>query len=197
MATMDAIAATCESVLQLLKRNYRPTRQGDPPILEFRVLQARDFSPPPMDEGVSLFLYRTAISSTQRTLPAPRPKDNGRCRRPQLPLDLHFIITPWAKSAAMEQRILGWAMRTIEDYPSLRAGLLNTDEHVIFDDDETLEIVPGDLTNEEMFRIWDVLPCDFILSVPYIVRLVRINTDLEIDETVVRTRDLGFGVLRD
>lgn len=131
-----------------------------------------------MDLGVSLFLYRVMINGVQRTPPG-RPGPGGKRRRTDLPVDLHFLLTPWAKEASLEQEILGWMMRTIEDYPILSSGLLNSFLPNVFDAEETVEIVPGQMSNEELFRIWDVLPNDVQISVPYVARIVRIASELE------------------
>jgi hypothetical protein len=49
-----------------------------------------------------------------------------------------------------------------------------------------------------MFRIWDVLPGDYRISMPYIARVVRIESELDTrGDGIVLTRDLGFGVVRD
>ncbi len=89
-------------------------------------------------------------------------------------------------------------MRAIEDTAILPAGLLNAVTDGVFDDDETVEIVAGQMTNEEMFRIWDVLPRDYQISIPYTARIVRIDSNLDLNEAgPVLAKDLDFGVLKD
>lgn len=194
MASYRAVGATCEAVVRLLQQLWRP-ELFDAADLQFRVYRTKSFATP-METGVSLFLYRVGVNGVQRTPPAP-PVPGGPARRTQLPLDLHFLLTPWAKEASLEQEILGWVMRAIEDTPSLPAGLLNSVTPGVFDAAETVEIVPGALTNEELFRIWDVLPNDYQVSVPYVARIVRIASDLEQPAAgPVLTRQLDVGVLR-
>lgn len=177
--------------MRLLQQSWR-RELFDGADLRFEVYRTKDFTAP-MKTGVSCFLYRVAINSVQRTPPA-KPAPGGRQRRTQLPLDLHFLLTPWAEDASLEQVILGWMMRTIEDMPILPAGLLNTLTEGVFESGETVEIVAGQLSNEEMFRIWDVLPNDYQISVPYTARIVRIDSELEQREGgPVLTRQLDFG----
>jgi hypothetical protein len=203
MATYRAVEATCEAVTSLLDQAWRgdmpQSREADMPQsgqLRFEVYQTKDFAHP-MSLGVSLFLYRVTVNVTQRT-PVPRPGPKGRQRRAQLPLDLHFLLTPWADDSSLAQVILGWTMRTIEDMAILPAGLLNTAIDGVFDDDETVEVVTGHMTNEEMFRIWDVLPQDYQISVPYTARIVRIDSNLDLNQAgPVLTKELDFGVLKD
>jgi hypothetical protein len=195
MATYQAVGATCEAIMRLLQQSWRSDLfQGTD--LQFKVYRTRDFATP-MDAGVSLFLYRVTVNCVQSTPPA-RPTPGGRLRRTQLPLELHFLMTPWAKDASLdtslEQLILGWMMRTLEDTPVLPAGILNTVIPGVFDTDETVEIVVGLLTNEEMFRIWDVLPISYQISIPYTARIVRIDSELDRQEAgPVMTRELDFG----
>jgi hypothetical protein len=195
MATYRAVEATCEAVKLLLQQAWRSDLFEDKE-LGFEVYQTQDFAKP-MSTGVSLFLYRVTVNTIQRT-PVPRPGPKGRQRRPQLPLDLHFLLTPWADHSSLTQAILGWMMRTIEDMAVLPAGLLNAVTDGVFDDDETVEIVAGQMTNEEMFRIWDVLPRDYQISIPYTARIVRIDSNLDLNEAgPVLTKELDFGVLKD
>jgi len=195
MATYRAVGATCEAIVRLLQQSWQRDL-FDGADLQFEVYRTRDFATP-MDAGVSLFLYRAQVNSVQRTPPG-RLEPGGRRRRTQLPLDLHFLLTPWAKDASLEQVILGWMMRTIEDTPILPAGVLNTLTADVFDAEETVEIVVGQLSNEEMFRIWDVLPNDYQISVPYVARIVRIDSLMDFREDgPVITRELDFGVLKD
>src|SRR4051794_9365888 len=108
MATYQAIGSTCDAVMRLLRQTWRPELFDDA-ALTFAVYRTQDFATP-METGVSLFLYRVAINTVQRTPPGRRMPD-GRPRRTQLPLDLDFLLTPWAKDASLEQEILGWLMR--------------------------------------------------------------------------------------
>src|SRR6185312_4180119 len=147
MATYRAVGATCEAIVRLLQQSWR-REMFDGTDLQFAFYRTGDFATP-MDAGVSLYLYRVMVNTVQRTPPA-KPGPGNRRRRAQLPLDLNFLLTPWAKDASLEQVILGWMMRTLEDTPILPSGLLNTLTAGVFDSDETVEIVTGQMSNEEM-----------------------------------------------
>ena len=195
MAGFRAIQTTCESVMRLLQESYRPDLIESRLNLQFDVYHAEDFKNH-MTAGVSLFLYRVHLNSTQRT-PLPKPI-NGIPRRPQLPLDLHFFLTAWAPKASLQHAVLGWAMRTLEDRPALPASLLNGVSDGVFDNDETVDIVGGQLTNEELMRIWDDLSVEYQLSVPYVARIIRIDSMLQPSaESTVRERDFNYGALKD
>jgi hypothetical protein len=195
MATYRAIGATCEAVVGTLRQAWRPEMFYNA-SLQFAVYTTKDFATP-METGVSLFLYRVTLNGVQRTPPGRRgPLDQPR--RTQLPLDLHFLLTPWAKQASLEQEILGWMMRIIEDTPTLPSGLLNSHIAGVFDSKETVELLPGDLSYEDMSRVWDVLPQDFHISVPYIARVVRIDSVFDTSGGgPVLTKQLDYGALKD
>ena len=67
-------------------------------------------------------------------------------------------------------------MRVLADAPVLPAALLNRGAPGVFDPDEIVEIIPAQLSNEELFRIFEVLPGHFALSVPYLIRGIRIQS---------------------
>jgi hypothetical protein len=195
MANYRALWSTCEAVMRLLKQQWQPARFNNNAGL-FQVFQTDDFETKPISVGVSLYVYRVVISSVQRTSP-PRPRDDGLVNRRQLPVEVYFLLTPWATSASMQLEILGWMMRTLEDYPIVPPGLLNTPVDGVFKPDEYVELVAWQLTNEEVFRIWDVIPGDYRLSAPYMARTVRIESEITTAEGgPVITRDLEYGVLK-
>ncbi len=194
MASYRAIASTCEAVARMLRHAWRP-ELFDEADLQFQVFRTRSFTAP-MDTGVSVYLYRVDVNGVQRTPPAP-PASGGRTRLHQLPVNLHLLLTAWAREASLEHEILGWAMRTLEDMPSLSAGMLNVLVDGVFGPDEQVEVIPGQLSSEDMFRIWDVLPADYQLSVPYMARIVRIDSELDRAAAgPVLRRDLDFGVVQ-
>src|SRR5262245_42740329 len=193
MADFRAIYTTCAAVVRLLEESYHPDLIEPQLNLRFEVYSTDDFKNH-MVAGVSLFLYRVYVNTSQRT---PLGKtNNGIARRPQLPLDLHFFLTVWAQQASLQHTILGWAMRTLEDHSVLPASLLNGIRQGVFHDDETVEIVAGQLTNEELMRIWDDLGTEYRLSVPYVARVVRIESLIDVSaEAPVRRREFGYGVV--
>ncbi len=173
MADFRAISTVCEAVIHLLHTSDRPA--GIDSELEFKVFSARDFEHP-MTAGVSLFLYRIFANGAHRT-PAGRPGSDGRPTQPQLPVDLHFLLTVWGREASLQHVLAGWMMRTLEDTPILSAGDLNAVAPEVFRPDETVEISLTELTNEDLLRIWEVLGLRvYQLSVPYVARVIALDS---------------------
>ena len=173
MATYRGIEAACHAVVELLRDNYRPADFNQP--LDFRVLGVGGFDPG-ITAGVSLFLYRVTINDADRTPPGRR-SENGERLRTQLPLDLHVLLTAWGGEPSLQQSVTGWMMRTLEDHPILPPGLLNRRTDGVFRPDETVEIGVGELANEDLFHLWELFQAKYQLSIPYVARNVRIESE--------------------
>jgi hypothetical protein len=189
MATYPAIAATSEAVLGLLQS---AAIGGEFNNVEFAHYQSTDFASP-MSDGISLYLYRVTVSSN-RNLP-PQLGADGRCYRPPIPLDVHFLVTAWAETAVRQQRMLGFAVRTLEDTPILPAGLLNqhSPEPNVFRPEETVELMYESLTVQDVGYIWDIAQTKEQPSAPYVARMVEIESPVAFDEGgLVQTRELEF-----
>jgi len=178
MATYNAIAGVGGAILRLLE-DGRPN--GEFPAALFKIIQAAEYQTPPMKEGISLFLYRVGINGNLRNRPA-RVAADGRRYRPSLPLDLYYLLTPWAETAVKQQRLLGWAMRLLEDTAILPAGLLNAanPEHDTFRPSEAVELICEPLTVQDITGVWQGLRADWQLSVTYVARLVLLDSGLEL-----------------
>jgi hypothetical protein len=178
MASTSAISATTESVIRLLRSSYNPADLNNAP-LDFQVYVSNDFLTP-MDEGVSLLLYRIYHDGSPRT-PLGRMQPNGQRGRTKLPLELHFMLTAWARQASLQHEIAGWMMRTMEDNPIFYPALLNSYKPDVFFPDETVEVSLAQLSVEDMFNIWDVIiHHTYQLSVPYVARVVQLESTLSI-----------------
>ena len=191
MATHNAIAAIGQAILGLLASACpRPEFAG----AQFDLYQGQNFQSP-MDEGICLYLHRVTPANNIRNLP-PRLAPNGKRYRPSLSLDLHYLLIAWARDAVKQQRILGWAMRELENTPLLHASLLNQHgpEQDTFDASESVDLIMDTLPILEMGAIWEVARHHMQPSVPYIARMVRIDSDIEITEAgPVQTRVFGAG----
>jgi hypothetical protein len=191
LATYNAIAATGQAILGLLADSCpKPEFAG----ASFVLYMPKDFQTP-MEEGISLFLYRVAVNLGQRNQ-ATRPRLDGLRPRPPLPLDLYYMLTPWAATAERQQRLLGWAMRTLEDTPILPSGHLNhyAPEANVFQPAETVELFYEPISLQDMVTIWEVFNPHEQLSITYVARMLSIeSTQGTQDAEPVQTRKLEVG----
>jgi len=191
MGTFQAIAATGQAMLGLLS-DAVPRDQF--PNAQFELYQMSNFQQP-MDEGISLFLYRIAPNITRRNLP-PTTGPDGRRFRPPVPIDLFYIATAWAPTAVRQQRLLGWAIRMFEDVPVLPTNLLNNfgPEPEIFQPGETVELILDSLSLQDLNNFWGVSKASLQLSVGYMARMLFIQSSMAMSEYAeVQTREFGLG----
>ena len=102
-----------------------------------------------------------------------------------LALDLHFLFTPWAENANFEHRIVGRVLQCLEDTPILSGPLLNSLGD--WSPQEALQICLENLSTEDLMRTFDSLPLDYKLSIPYVVRILRLDGQLNIAAVPVTT----------
>jgi hypothetical protein len=185
VATTDAIFAVCEAITRILEGAAAVEAENlglDGLGLSFKAYHAGDFSdsdsPRHVTSGASIFLYRVLPNLAHRT-PAGRLQPNGQRRRTRLPIDLHLLVTVWGSTPDTQNRLLGWVMRTLEDYPTLPASLLNLSRADIFEPNETVELVLGEMPNEELLHLWEVLgngETHYQPSLPYVARAVMLDS---------------------
>lgn len=190
VAKAQAIAVVGQAVLGILADNIPQTEFTN---ARFELYQTSNFTSP-MEEGISLFLYRVEINSSLRNLPARTGLD-GISRRPPLPLDLYYLLTVWAKDVVKQQRILGWAMRTLEDAPVLSASRLNNfgPESDVFQPNEKIELIYQSLSLQDLSNLWSAFKVSLPMSVAYIARVVGIDSTISMeDAAAVQTRQLDF-----
>lgn len=193
MANYRAIAAVSTALAGLIRDRYPRAEFGSG--LEIELYQTRDFECP-MQDGFSIYLYRVAVNGAVRNM-NPRRSPEGLRYRPSLPLDLHYMITPWSKDVAIQHRMLGWVMRMLEDIGTLSAEHLNhyMSESDTFMPNEGLEIVCDPLPLSDYLTLWDRLRPRLPASATYVMRMALIDSDVHVPEgTPVQTRVQDIGV---
>ena len=105
-----------------------------------------------------------------------------------LGLDLHYLLTAWSANALDEQVTLAWTIRQLHQYPVLDASSLSPEAG--WASDEVIQVIPAELSTEDIMRIWDALDPAYRISVSYVARLVRLDPDQDTEQfrPVVATR---------
>ena len=196
MADFRSVLAVSEAIRGVLRSSYRPGDFDNTP-LEFEIYTTRDIATP-IENGVSLFLYRLYIHGTNR-IPAGALGNDGRRRAPLLPLELHYLVTIWAGQHTLQHSLAAWTMRTLEDNALLPATLLNAGGGSTFGATESVELTIADMRTEDLFRIWEVLgPRAYNLSIPYLARVVPVESARTLpgpEGAPVQDRTVEFGLL--
>ncbi|MDP9170938.1 MAG: DUF4255 domain-containing protein [Acidobacteriota bacterium] len=193
MASAYAIAATGQALLGLLASAV-PREEFS--AAQFEIYQAKNFQSP-MDEGISLYLYRVTPAPEIRNMP-PRVGPDGRRYRTAVPINLHYLLTAWARDSVKQHRLLGWAIRVLEDTPILSAGVLNQagPEIDIFRFDETVDFVMETVSIQDQGSVWEVARHHMQPSVFYVARMLGIDSVIPISENgAVQTRVFRAGNL--
>jgi hypothetical protein len=185
VATYQAIGSVAEGVRRLLEQSWESQPGGLHPL--FEVYHRTDFDSP-MTTGISIFVYQVGVDPVQRTVPPPGPD-----RRRPLPICMSLLLTAWATNAPTEHMLLGWAMRAIDDNPILSSGFLNAAVPGVFRPEETVELVAAQMSNDEVFQLWQAMPIELQLSMPYQARVIRIDSDIvEPVGAPVQVRELRY-----
>ncbi len=130
----------------------------------------------PARPNVTLFMYRIAVNPHMRNAPR-RQVGGGRTARQLLPLELSFLVTPWAKDTKDELRIAGRILQTFYDRAELgAANLVGTS----WEPDDTMQLVLDSLPLEDHYRIWDAGETPYRLSLTYTARVVGISPTEEL-----------------
>lgn len=138
--------------------------------------------------GLNIFLYQVTpnVAWRNQDLPTRRP-DGSLNQRPQIALDLHYLLTFYGDETQLEpQRILGSAVRALHTRPILsrqeirsaiaaNAFLTGAD---LADEIETVKLTPQPLTLEELSKLWSVLfQTPYTLSMAYDASVVLLTAD--------------------
>ena len=191
MANLLAIHSVANSIVTFLRNTYPQNIAGQPaPDCTFDVVSSGELAGELSDAArITLYLYRVTINEHNRQA---RPAAAPHARLLPLGLDLHFLLTAWAGNALSEHTILAWTMRQLHLFPILDASFLSPEAG--WGRDEVIQLIPAELSTEDMMRIWDAIDPAYRLSVSYTARLVRLDPDsLEPDGLPVVARRFAYG----
>lgn len=139
--------------------------------------------------ALSIYLYRADFNKTMRASWSAVGSQDGLGH---LAVDLHYLLTAWADNAEFEHRIIGRTMQVLETTPVLGGPLLDSSGQ--WAPTETVSLVLEEISTEAVMRTFDSLPTDYRLSIPYIARMVRIDSlkpTLEAPVTTVISGTVG------
>lgn len=183
MANADAIMHVGKTLVSLLETGL----QGLVPAGNVFLSTPENYkNSPPTPPAVTLFLYHVGICGEMRNTPR---RTNGPAKRPPLPLELRFLITPWTqgRDAAVDSyMIIGHILQFLYDRAVLRQGELDGD---IWAPDDTVELILESVPVEEHYDIWEPTDIPYRLSLTYLVRVIGIDSAVSADGTPVTVAD--------
>jgi hypothetical protein len=143
-----------------------------------------------MGTSVTLYLYRLDVDKHTRN--TPNPAHTGANARP-LSLCLYYIFIIWAESPLLENTLAAWVMSRIHQHPILDPSNLTSSGG--WDPSDQVSLVPVEMSNEDLMRLWDALKPSYRLSLPYMARVVRIDPDSYDDALPVVATRYRYGEL--
>ncbi len=193
MATHAATLAILQSLKTRLDVALAPLFEEPPvtTVLNDTLLRA---GPAGVQPGLALYLHRISIDPVGRNRYLP-PETGRRVPRPELPVNLHLLLMAWSASADHEAAALTAAMQVIASTLELDSGDIGAADPG-WGSDEVVQVLPEDMSTEDLMRLWEGLPGDYRLSVPYLVKTVRLAPLVDRSEgPPVRTRVFGAGLV--
>ncbi|MGB8166516.1 MAG: DUF4255 domain-containing protein [Chthoniobacteraceae bacterium] len=177
MANIAAIRSVGSSLADYLTRSYRAAAfpaNVNKPTCDFAVvssgqIQTQD-DPVQNAARVLIFLYHVSVD--------PHLRNSGRVAKPDMPspplsVALHYLFTFWSDSAESEHLVLAWTMLELQATSLLDATILSGEAQ--WSAEDMVQLIPEELSNEDMMRIWDTMRPDYRLSLGYVARVVRIE----------------------
>jgi hypothetical protein len=166
MASDEAVRDISDTVIAMLKAGVPPLVNANDIVLS----TPDDFQATPSNPTITVFLYRITLNPEMRNGPR-RVLADGRVTRPLLPVDLHFMITAWARDTRGELAIAGRILQVLYDRAELGPADLQGNS---WERDDTVQLVLESLPIEEHYRVWDTTDVPYRLSLTYMARVVGI-----------------------
>jgi hypothetical protein len=189
MANLRAIHSVGFSLIKYLRNAYPDDLRAEFPC-DFRLVASGEMNGDKVDFGtaVTLYLHRVTMN--------PYVRNSAHLNAQQqttLPLsvDLHYLLSIWADNSPAEHTILGWAIRQLYQHQTLSQSDLTPEGG--WGAGDFVQVIPSELSNEDVMRIWDALDPGYRLSVSYIARVVRIEADAQPDIMPAVVRGLRAG----
>lgn len=188
MANLYGVHSVGDSIVRFLRDSYpEPLRSEQ--VCEFRLMSSGELNE--VTEGMpttlSLYLYRIVIDEHTRNQPVL-----NRPNASPLPLSvsLYYLMTVWSDSALIEQTIATWAMSQLNQHPIFDQSNLSSTGS--WEHQDQINVVPVDLSNEDLMRIWDAVTPGYRLSLPYVARVVRIDPDQIVEHPPVVVSQFAY-----
>lgn len=173
MASFSAVYSVGDSLVSYLRHAYELSREDDGlPACSFSLVPSATMAgsennAPPIDTpGVTLFLYRVSVNEHLRNESRPEGP-------PPLALDLHYLLTVWADSVDVEHRLMAWVMLRLHMHKALSASDLTPAG--AWGPDDLVQIIPAEISHEDLARLWDALRRPYRPSLTYVARVVCID----------------------
>jgi hypothetical protein len=137
------------------------------------LLGSADVARPITGNTLGIYLHRLTVDPHGRNRFAPPRGAGEEGPRAELPVNLHFLLIAAASSASIEADLMGWAMVELANEAQLDISELGESDSA-WSDRELVTVAPEEMSTEDLMRIWDVFEAKYTITVPYVIRSVRL-----------------------
>jgi hypothetical protein len=176
MGGFESIAAVGKTLERRLNAGFVEAEPVATSPTRAALVRTEDFTPADTTSTVltfpalTIYLLRVDRNGSTR---AAWSAVGGRTGRVHLPLDLSYLLTAWASNAEHEHLVIGRTLQILEAQPNLSGPQLYPSTS--WEANEGIQVIPADLSAEDVLRTFDALPVDYRVSLAYVARIVRID----------------------
>jgi hypothetical protein len=190
MAGPDVIRDAGDTLVQLLQAGISAAMVNPNRIFLATPDEFTGLEDPPQPT-ITVFLYRVALHATSRNTPR-RVLPDGRILPQPLPLELNYLITPWARETRAEHLMAGRVLQVLYGYGEVGpADLVGAS----WEPTDSVQVVFDSLPLDDHYRIWDANhDVSYRLSLAYTLQVVNLAaTKIYAEPPVV---DARFSIAR-
>lgn len=174
MASYKGVQGALNALEAFFKAQLPGELSGGPTNARVSLLGSNDIANRLTGNLLGIYLHRLTIDDHGRSRFFKSQGTDNSAPRPELPVNLHFLLIANANSATVEADLMSWAMVELANHSQLDIS------HVQDVDDEwgqaeILNITPVDITTEDLMRIWDVFESPYTSTMAYIAKTVRLR----------------------
>lgn len=157
--------------------------------------------------GVNIYLYQVSQNPILRNADLPgRLSDGQLIRRPNVPLDLHYLLTFYGdETELMPQRLLGSVVGAMHSRPIITRQMIKNmlsdpgfsylSDSNLADAVEIIKFTQANLSLEELSKLWSVFfQTHYMLSIAYTGTAVLVESE-ETPQKALPVRERGIYVI--
>ena len=184
-----SIPAASETLRSLLRQQLEGRLGSGLNGYSVELFRSAQFKGPPTGI-VSLLLYRVDVDEARRFGASPASSGAEPTGR-WMGLELSYLLTVWGSASALgEQEMLQHCMEILQEFAIVQGSWLSP--AYAWETEDALRISLAPMNHEDMMRLWDGFDLAYQLSVPYLVRTVRLS-GTPVREAPVTSRALALG----
>lgn len=193
MASYSAVIGALQALESFLTRRMPTDLSAGPVNATVELLGSADIADKINGNVIGLYVHRIEVDPHGRARFFSPQGAGTNVQARELPVNLHILLIAAATSATIETNLLSWAMIELANESQL--DISHMSEHDgSWTEREVLTITPAEMSNEDLLRIWDALDRPYTISVPYILRTIRLRLkDVESEGPAVSTRIFPTG----